>query len=200
MSLAMLDKRLLSLRDSVVNKKHILGREIELAATIAIGNEMGATSGNSIFNDDTKVRAKKSTKLMLRSGKLYKSFLGGKDSLTKTTINQQGISTEIGSKLPYAEIQDTGGVIQATPVVAQRKSKTGKVWSKQTYRMAQFFWYKFRETKNTYWRSLAMKVERDGFVTIKPTHYFEKAMVEFKKNYHNVVIEWLADAVRTGQQ
>lgn len=197
MTLQELDNRLVALRDSVVNRGHILGREIELASTIAIGEEMALTGAGSVMNDPATVRKKTNSKLLVRSGKLYRSFIGGQDSLTKTKVTSSGISTVIGSKLIYSTIQNYGGVVKATPVTVQRKTRNGS-YTKQTYKMAQFFWAMFRKTKNTYWQSLALHVEQEGSITIKPTNYFVNAMKKFEKRYAFVVSSWLADAIKKG--
>ncbi len=197
MTLQELDNRLVALRDSVVNRGHILGREIELASTIAIGEEMALTGAGSVMNDPATVRKKTNSKLLVRSGKLYRSFIGGQDSLTKTKVTKGLISTTIGSKLIYSTIQNYGGVVKATPVTVQRKTRNGS-YAKQTYKMAQFFWAMYRKTKNTYWQSLALHVEREGSITIKPTNYFINAMKKFEKRYAFVVSSWLADAIKKG--
>ncbi len=199
MSLEALDQRLVILRDAVLKRGHILGREIELAATIAIGEEMLLTQGNSVMNDPKTVRKKTNPKLLARSGRLYRSFIGGADSLTKTEVKASGLTTVIGSKLIYATIQNFGGVIKATPVTAPRKTRSGSTYSVRTYKMARYFWAMYKETANTYWRSLAIHVEQTGSVTIKPTNYFTNAMEKFRKRYPLVVSSWLAQAVEGGR-
>ena len=111
--------------------------------------------------------------LGIRSGKLFRSFmLGNENTLTKVNkVNNLGISVIVGSKLPYAEIQDKGGFIKATPTGGFLK-----------YKMAWWMWFKYKETLNKFWLINAWAVRKNGGVNIKATHYFENAIKDFEQN------------------
>lgn len=120
--------------------------------------------------------------LGIRTGKLYQSFgRNSQNSLTKVKVNNDKISAVVGSNLEYANIQNVGGFIKATPITVKRKSKLGNVFSVKSFKMSQFFWAKYGETKNTFFRRMAIAVLKNKGVTIKPTKYFDKSL----KTYEN---------------
>lgn len=134
------------------------------------------------------------SKLGIRSGKLYRSFIKGqKNSLTKINYaNSRGINVTVGSDLPYAKIQEEGGFIEA-------KKKLGSVKRKRdVYAMEQMFWARYFKSKNKYFMNLALSImskdlkgERVG-VTIKPTHYFTNAINTYKNEYETIMLKELA--------
>jgi phage gpG-like protein len=196
MSLNDLNIKLDKLREAMTVNAKILARETEILAASFVGEEMSGLKAGSDFRDPKKVRRKKNTRLLLRSGKLFKSFQGGSDTLTKSIITDKSIQTVVGSKLVYADIQNRGGKIKATPVKITRVSKTGKKSTRQVYRMSQFMWAMYRKTRNESWKWWALHVEKEGSVTIRPTKYFDNAMKKLKNTYPQFIAEWLADVVR----
>lgn len=126
--------------------------------------------------------------LGIRSGKLYRSFmLGNKDSLTKVNkVNSLGISVIVGSKLPYAEIQDKGGFIPATPTGGYLK-----------YKMAWWMYFQYKRTLNEFWLINAWSVRKKGGVNIKATNYFENAIDDFEKTTENDMLTDLSKEFET---
>lgn len=120
-------------------------------------------------------------------------MLNDEDTLTKVDVNNDGgAKITIGSNLPYAKIQNEGGFIKATPyapkVVGKNKDGTDKN-TRSRYRMEAFFWAKYAETENEFWKVNAFKVRREGGVHIKATHYFDDAVAHFKANFENKIVD-----------
>ena len=99
-----------------------------------------------------------STKLQIGKGALYRSF-GVKDKNNFYEERADGFT--LGSKLPYATIQEEGGFI---------KSK-GK--------MPSYFWARYYATKSPYYKNLALAVKKNGGVNIKAKPYFRPAEKKF---------------------
>jgi hypothetical protein len=133
--------------------------------------------------------------LGIRSGKLYRSFiLGQKNSLTKINkADSTGISVTVGSDLPYAEIHEKGGFIQA-------RKKLGSVSRKRdVYAMEQMFWARYFKSGNRYFMNMALSImskdlkgERVG-VNIRATQYFSKSIDTYKKKYETEMLKDLYD-------
>jgi phage gpG-like protein len=117
-----------------------------------------------------------SSKLAINSGNLFRSFSKGQPgNVFKVSQEGDNFEVEYGSSLKYAAIQEFGGFIKATPVTVI-KSKSGRNMNKSTYVMAQFFWAKFYQTKQPYFKRLALSVERKGGVNIPARPYFNPAV------------------------
>lgn len=145
----------------------------------------------------------RSKKLLgMRSGKLYRSFTKGQEgSLTKIATDENGIVVTIGSDLPYAEIQNRGGFIKASPVTVMYKfdkTKDNKMGDKlakprETYQMAQYFWAKWFESNKTedWLMFTALKINKLGGMQIKATHYFDNAEKTYQDKYEMKVVKEL---------
>jgi phage gpG-like protein len=117
-----------------------------------------------------------SSKLAINSGTLFRSFTKGQPgNVFKVTEQNNNFEVEYGSSIKYAAIQEYGGFIKATPVTVI-KSKSGRNMNKSTYVMAQFFWAKYYQTKQSYFKNLALSVERNGGVKIPARPYFRPAV------------------------
>jgi hypothetical protein len=133
--------------------------------------------------------------LGIRSGKLYRSFIQGqKNSLTKINkADSSGISVTVGSDLPYAEIHETGGFIQA-------RKKLGSVRRKRdVYAMEQMFWARYFKSGNKYFMNMALSImskdlkgERVG-VNIRATQYFSNSIDTYKQKYESEMLKELYD-------
>lgn len=140
---------------------------------------MQAYIGTQMVNTGLKSRIAPSTntKLEINTGKLFRSFSRGSiGNIHKVSVNGGLYQLEYGSNLPYAKIHEYGGVIKAIKKVSSVKRK------KETYAMAQFFWAKFAQTKQNYFKHLALHVENKGGVTIPKRPYFEPALQRFKSS------------------
>ena len=123
-----------------------------------------------------RIAPSKSDKLTTYSGALFRSFTKGQPgNVFKVSQNGDNFEVEYGSSIKYAAIQEFGGFIKATPVTVI-KSKSGRKMNKSTYVMAQFFWAKFYQTKQPYFKRLALSVERKGGVNIPARPYFNPAV------------------------
>jgi len=133
-----------------------------------IGAEMGLGAGSYPSNPDNPQRAVSAGKLTARSGRLYRSFGlkpdNSNDSITAVSVRNGRLSIRVGSALPYARIQDVGGKIRSK----------GK--------MEGFFMHKYMSTKNGAWLGMYLKLKKQGFLKINPTHYFSNASRKFELN------------------
>lgn len=126
--------------------------------------ESGFSQGGAAFDDKNETFSK-SKELRIKTGKLYRSFaLNSENTLTDYDVTEKGLKVTYGSELPYAEIHEYGGFV---------KSK-GK--------MESFFWYKFFNTDNEFYRIMALSVRKKGGVNIPKRPYFNPALKAFRKN------------------
>jgi len=108
----------------------------------------------------------KSKKVRSQSGDLLNSFKrGDENNIYKVNFTDTDIDIEWGSKLPYAQIQENGGQIQATE------------------KMEGFFWYKFYSTKDDYFKNIALRVKSGKPLNIKAKHYQRDGWKTFEKTY-----------------
>lgn len=136
-----------------------------------LGLEMGVKTPSAGFKSgseafpDSEAGFKSGQQLEYRTGRLYRSFnQRGKETETKLNISNDNIELTVGSKVPYAEIHNTGGFI---------KSK-GK--------MSKYFWYKYITSGNEFFKIMALAVEKNGGVNIKKTNYFDNAVRNFERD------------------
>jgi len=123
-----------------------------------------------------RIAPSKSDKLTTYSGALFRSFAKGQPgNVFKVSEQGNNFEVEYGSSLRYAAIHEFGGFIKASPLTVI-KSKSGRKMNKSTYAMAQFFWAKFYETKQPYFKRLALGVEKKGGVNIPARPYFNPAV------------------------
>lgn len=111
--------------------------------------------------------------LHIRTGSLYRSFVpNSKTNFFKAEITENSLVVSIGSKLPYARIHETGGII--TPKKRKFNSR---------YAMEAFFWAKFFKTGSLYYKNLALKIRKKGFIRMPPRKYLTKATKRFEKEF-----------------
>ena len=100
-----------------------------------------------------------SSKLAINSGTLFRSFSKGQTgNVFKVSQNGDNFEAEYGSDLPYARVQEFGGFIASKG------------------RMHKYFWAKFAETKQPYFRNIALSVKKKGGVNIPARPYFNPAV------------------------
>jgi hypothetical protein len=137
-------------------------------------------------------------KLGIRTGTLYRSFTAGKKgSVTKIVkSDDKGAEIVIGSELPYAEILNRSGVT----LVKGKPSTTGR----SKTRMEAYFWAKHLEIKdsgNKFWKRNALAVRKKGYIKIKGTQYFDRALSIYKQQYQErlerEIMDDMNDAVQT---
>jgi len=148
---------------------------------------MQAYIGSNMVNTGLKTRIAPSTntRLEINTGNLFRSFAkGGVGNIYKTKVSGDLYELEYGSSLPYAAIHEYGGFI---------KSK-GK--------MHKYFWARFAETKNTYFKNLALHVQKKGGVQIPKRPYFAPSVSKFKSNgkYQEDVKANVIKGIRTWQE
>lgn len=123
-----------------------------------------------------RIAPSKSDKLTTYSGTLFRSFSKGQPgNVFKVTQEGDNFVAEYGSSIKYAKIHEFGGFIKASPLTVIQ-SKSGRKMNKSSYAMAQYFWARFYETKQPYFKYLALGVEKKGGVNIPARPYFNPAV------------------------
>ena len=123
-----------------------------------------------------------SKQLALGKGNLFRSFIPRDKN---NILNISGTSVEFGSSLPYAAIHEEGGKVYAKTKVSSRKKK------KETYVMAQYFWYMHKKTASPYYKYLALKVDRDGYISIPQRAYLKPALDKFEKEGFEQILTFI---------
>lgn len=120
------------------------------------------------FNNGDKLRAK--------GGKLEKSFqLNDPNTSSKVDFVNNKLEFFFGSKLPYANIHDKGGIIKA-------KKKTKNSRGETVFAMEQFFLAKFKQTNERGFLFSAIKIRNKGFVEMKKRPYFDDTLKIYVKD------------------
>ena len=106
-----------------------------------------------------------SSKLAINTGALFRSFTKGQPG-NVYKVTQQGSIFELdyGSDLPYAKIQEYGGFIMSKG------------------NMHKYFWAKYAESKQPYFRNIALSVQKKGGVKIPARPYFRPAVQKFSQD------------------
>jgi len=100
-----------------------------------------------------------SSKLAVNSGTLFRSFSKGQaGNVFRVSQNGDNFEAEYGSNLPYARVQEFGGFIASKG------------------NMHKYFWAKFAETKQPYFKNIALSVQKKGGVRIPARPYFNPAV------------------------
>ena len=134
--------------------------------------------------------------LGVRTGTLYRSFgRNHPNSLTVVKKTDTQINAVVGSNLEYANIQNVGGFIEATPKAVKRTTKTGKSYYEKTYKMTQYFWAMYGETKNIFFKRMALSVLKKGGVKIKATKYFDKSLDTYENELLSKQLEKILNLV-----
>lgn len=154
------------------------------------------TGINSFIDAGTKSRSLKerqknawfsnSSKLRSQSGKLadsfrMKQFMKVKENsdtkgVTKFSYNNGVVTGKFGTSLPYASIQEYGGEVKAVKKGGSVKRR------KEVFIMEQYFWRVYFETKNIFWKILALAVKKKGGINIKARPYFFKSIDHINEN------------------
>ncbi len=136
-----------------------------------IGAEMNFKSAPS----DATATWNDSDNLNIGSGNLFESF-DPKSSLnkkiSKSVFKDGKLNITVGSPLIYARTQEEGEVILATPTVDKNGSPT--------YKMAQYFFAKWYESGNEFFKAMAIYVKANGFITVPPRPYLAPAIIQYK--------------------
>ena len=117
-----------------------------------------------------------SVKLRSQTGGYIKSYLPKHPkTLTRTEVGRYGLKAQIGTEyFGKKNIHETGGFI---------KSK-GK--------MHKYFWAKYIDSKDEFYKIMALSVMKNGGVTIKKRPSFAPAVKRFKSEVANVWLDEIA--------
>jgi phage gpG-like protein len=106
-----------------------------------------------------------SSKLAINSGNLFRSFSKGQPgNVFRVLQNGDNFEAEYGSDLPYARVQEFGGFIASKG------------------NMHKYFWAKFAETKQPYFKNIALSVQKKGGVRIPARPYFNPAVEKLRND------------------
>lgn len=138
----------------------------------------GYASGGSAFPAAEETWSN-SEKLRFKKGNLWRSFIDPKSQTSNTTVKvgKDGVEAHIESDLVYAEVHERGMFI---------KSK-GK--------MQNYFWAQYINTKNEFFKIMALSVLSKGGVNIPARPYFEPAFKEFESKGVKKFLETLLDRI-----
>lgn len=128
---------------------------------------------NSEFNKSNKLNVNSGTR-----GLAFSFDADSPDTLTSFKITNRGLSGEIGSDLPYANIHEKGGFI---------KSKGN---------MHKFFWAMFYQTKKDFFKWIALSVMKKGGVNIEARPYFAPAMKALKEEGQQIIEQYFQEELR----
>jgi hypothetical protein len=189
-----LSQKILVLQKKLPKILESLGYEVSLEFQKLIGTnlkfrgtskEYESSAVDKPYNDSEETWSNNKQQLRLKSGRLYSSFRPN----TKTTyvdVKTDKIKIKLGSDVEYANIHEKGGFIKATPITVIRyheyKRKDGRLSEftevKRSYKMAQYFWAKYFETEkqNSFFKIMALAVEKAGGVKIPKRPYFVPAL------------------------
>jgi len=173
-----LSQKILVLQKKLPKILESLGYEVSLEFQKLIGTnlkfrgtskEYESSAVDKPYNDSEETWSNNKQQLRLKSGRLYSSFRPN----TKTTyvdVKTDKIKIKLGTDVEYANIHETGGFIKATPITLKNGT--------QSYKMAQYFWAKYFETKkqNSFFKIMAMSVMKHGGVKIPKRPYFVPAL------------------------
>ena len=155
------------------------GQEMIVAFTGYVGAEMDDYSPSKSYTDsksdeafpDSEATWSDSPRLRVKSGRLLKSFTPKKPgSISEIKTAGYRLDVSIGSNLPYAAAQETGMFI---------KSKG---------RMQNYFWAKYIQSRNEFFRIMALSVIKRGGIKLKKRRYFSLALKKFEQQY---LAKWL---------
>lgn len=126
-----------------------------------------------------------SAKLSINIGNLFRSFTkGGEGNIYKVSNVGGNFEVEYGSEIKYAKIHEFGGFI---------RSKGN---------MHKYFWARYAETKQPYFRNLALSVKKKGGVNIPARPYFNPAVEKFKNDatFANDIRTTIINGIRQWQE
>lgn len=175
----------LSKAQQVLRKKRalvqLLETQLRTAIELAIDRQFRNEDGK-LFNEKDKLRSSPGGKGL--SEDLKKN--------TESIIDKDGITFTVTSKLPYAEIQDKGGFIKATPTQNSKGLKT--------YKMAQYFWYKYATTtvnrRKEFYKIMALSVQKKGGVKIKGKDYMKGIIKDYEELEDRIIEGFIEDVLK----
>lgn len=154
-------------------------KELQTAWQVSISAQF-RDKDDEFFNNSSKLRGTRGSK----------GLRADLSKATKIDIKDGKVELKYGTDKPYAGIQNRGGFIYARRTHRTNK-KTGK--QTQTYKMAQYFWAKYYESKasakGNVFRIMALSVEKKGGVKIKGKFYLARSIKDFEERSLQRVVE-----------
>lgn len=126
-----------------------------------------------------------SSKLAINTGVLFRSFTKGQTgNIFKVSQNGGNFELEYGSELPYAAVQEFGGFI---------RSKGN---------MHKYFWARYAETKQPYFKNIALSVKKKGGVNIPARPYFNPAVNRLRQDdkFSNSIKQQVISGIQKWQE
>lgn len=169
-------KKITALINAAPRILQVIAEQYNQLATAYIQSEMNADkqTPKHSFNNSNKLNVNSGNKNSLA----FSFDVDSPDSGSKFKISKSGLSGVIGSNKPYAKIHETGGFINSKG------------------NMHKFFWGKYYETKQDFYKWIALSVMKKGGVNIKARPYFKPAMEALKKDGAEIISELLAEEIQ----
>lgn len=127
-----------------------------------------------------------SPKLQIRGGRLYKSFQpNGEGNVFEMSVSDGKVALLYGTRIIYAPVHERGMFIASKG------------------RMHKYFWAMYAQTKNNFYKVMALSVQKRGGVKIPPRPFFEKGIANFEREGLPLVLQDFAESVAaymTGEQ
>ncbi|KKM75715.1 hypothetical protein LCGC14_1387470 [marine sediment metagenome] len=160
-----------------------LDREVLIAAMHKSLSEVATISTGDYMDLGSAEDAPVVSILSRRSGRLSFSiagseFKGKKESIRKVTATSGKIEGQIGSKVPYAQIQEKGGTTHP----------------KVTAKSRGFFWHKFYETGDDKWKGMALTSKTQFDINIPARPYLRPAAKDAMPEIHRIFDEFIHES------
>jgi hypothetical protein len=112
----------------------------------------------------TKTTWSNSKKLRVGTGRLFKSLApNSPDNISTIQVSDGKVALLYGTRVVYAAIHESGGFI----------ANKGK--------MDKWFWAQYKQTKNEFFKIMALSVRKKGGVTVKARPYFNPGVEAFRR-------------------
>ena len=149
-----------------------------------VSDDYRSGGSDSSHSDSSTTWSNSKDNLRLKSGRLISSFRPNTKS-TFVDVKSNKIKIHLGSDVEYASVHDKGMFIKATPITTKKGRKT--------YKMAQYFWAKYYETDkaNSFFKIMALSVDKRGGVKIPKRPYFAPALSTLKNVKLKMMLEKL---------
>lgn len=126
----------------------------------------------------TKTTWSKEKQLRVQSGRLFKSLApNSPDNIATIQVSSGKVALLYGTRVVYAAIHESGGFI----------ASKGK--------MDKWFWAQYAQTKNEFFKVMALSVRKKGGVTVKARPYFNPGVEAFRREGLPLLLQDIAEGL-----
>jgi phage gpG-like protein len=134
-------------------------------------------SGKDAF-PATKTTWSKEKQLRVQRGRLFKSLApNSPDNITTIQVSEGKVALLYGTRVVYASIHESGGFI----------ANKGK--------MDKWFWAQYKQTKNEFFKVMALSVRKRGGVQIPARPYFNQGVEAFRREGLPLLLQDIAEGL-----